>query len=201
MIAFLRANPAVVVMLGLVALATVMLLALSAYMTRLGMSLKPVVFMAVFLGIIVGPQLAFHLAPALGVIPKRDLAWTFGSSRSHAGWVEQEDALRAENGRFLDPAAVFGPNADRDLVSDLRRAGADSPFGSAQVAAMAIIRRPAPRWSLVMHHRSRRPMPRRASSRCRRASRRPSAPTVRVRSLARRATSRRSSWPAGRSSC
>ena len=139
MIAFLRANPAVVVMLGLVALATVMLLALSAYMTRLGMSLKPVVFMAVFLGIIVGPQLAFHLAPALGVIPTRDLAWTFGSSRSHAGWVEQEDALRAENGRFLDPAAVFGPNADRDLVSDLRRAGADSPFGSAQVAAMAII--------------------------------------------------------------
>ena len=151
MIAFLRANPAVVVMLGLVALATVMLLALSAYMTRLGMSLKPVVFMAVFLGIIVGPQLAFHLAPALGVIPKRDLACTFGSSRSQAGWVEQEDALRAENGRFLDPAAVFGPNADRDLVSDLaprrrrlavrqragRGHGDHPPTGSAVVARSA----------------------------------------------------------------
>ena len=126
-------------MVVLSVIATLVLGIIGVYMARGGMSLRPIVFMAVFLGIVVGPQLAFHLAQALGVIPKRELAWTFGKDRPHAGWVEQESALGVTNGRFADPDAVFGPNADRDLITDLRRAGADSPFGGAEVANMAII--------------------------------------------------------------
>ena len=139
MMTFLRTNPAVAAMLLLVVIASVVLTALGIYMTRLGLSLKPVAFMAVLFGLIIGPQAAFHLAQALGAIPRRDLAWTFGSSRPHAGWVEREDALRTEDGRFVDPVAVFGPAAGPDLVSDLRRAGGDSPFAGAEVASMAIV--------------------------------------------------------------
>ena len=126
-------------MLMFVGVATIVLVTLGIYLARAGLSLKPIVFLAVFFAIVIGPQAAYHVAQALGVIPKRDLSWTFGSSRPSAGWVEREEALRAEGGRFLDPAAVFGPDADRDLVSDPRRAGADSPFGSAETAAMAIV--------------------------------------------------------------
>ena len=139
MIAFLRANPAVAGVVLLTTIATLVLGAIGVYMSRAGLSLRPIVFMAVFLGIVLGPQLAFHLAQALGAIPKRELAWTFGKDRPHPGWVEQEAALRAEDGRFVDPEAVFGPNVDRGLVTDLRRAGPDSPFGGAEVAAMGIV--------------------------------------------------------------
>jgi len=139
MIGFLRANPAVAGMAMLTTIATLVLGAIGIYMSRAGMSLRPIVFMAVFFGIVIGPQFAFHLAQALGAIPKRELAWTFGKDRPHPGWTEQEAALRAEDGRFADPASVFGPNVDRDLVTDLRRAGPDLPFGSAEVAAMGII--------------------------------------------------------------
>ena len=136
---FLRANPALLAMVMLIVIATIVLGSIGVYMARNGLSLRPIVFMAVLLGIVVGPQLAFHLAQALGVIPKRELTWTFGRSRPHPGWVEQESTLRAEDGRFTDPEGVFGSNADRDLITDLRRAGAESPFGGAEVASMAIV--------------------------------------------------------------
>ena len=139
MIGFLRANPAVAGMVLLATIGTLVLGVLAVYMSRAGMSLRPVAFMAVFLGLVVGPQFAFHLAQALGAIPRRDLTWTFGKDRPHPGWIEQEAALRAEDGRFTDPAAVFGETVDRDLVTDLRRAGPESPFGGADVAAMGII--------------------------------------------------------------
>ena len=108
-------------------------------MTRYGVSLRPLAFMGGFLAIVAGPQVAFHLAQALGVIPKRDLAWTFGKDRVHAGYAEKEEVLGAAGGRFVDAAAVFGPGVDPDLVTDLRRPGMDSPFAAADVAQMAII--------------------------------------------------------------
>jgi hypothetical protein len=78
-ITFLRTNPAVVAMLVLVLIATVVLAALGVYVSRLGMSLKPIALMAGFLGIIVGPQLAFHLGQALGVSRR-------GHGHHSAGW-------------------------------------------------------------------------------------------------------------------
>ena len=138
-VAFLRANPAVIGILVFVAITTLVLGAGAFLMARAGVSLRPVVFMIVFLGIVAGPQIAFHLAQAFGVIPKRDLTWTFGKDRPHPGWSEREAVLAAQDGRFTDPEAVFGKRIDHDLVSDLRRAGPDSPFGDAEVAQMAVI--------------------------------------------------------------
>ncbi len=136
---FLKANPVVLGIVAFLAIAAVVFTVLAILMIRAGVSLRPLVFVAGFLGIVAGPQIAFHLAQAFGAIPKRDLAWTFGKDRPHAGWVEREEALRAENGTFVDPVSVFGPGFDRDLVSDLRRAGPGSPFGGAEVAQMAVI--------------------------------------------------------------
>src|SRR5688572_7210443 len=138
-LAFLRANPAVGVTLIGLGIVTLVFGVVANLMTREGASLRPLAFMAGFLAIVGGPQAAFHLAQALGVIPKRDLTWTFGKDRVPAGFTEQEHALAAEDGRFVAPETVFGPGVDRDLVTDLRRAGTDSPFGDADVAQMAII--------------------------------------------------------------
>jgi hypothetical protein len=113
--------------------------AIAVLMTRAGVSLRPLAFMAGFLAIIAGPQAAFHVARALGVIPKKDLTWTFGKDRVPAGYAEQEVALAVADGRFADPTTVFGAGIDPDLVTDLRRAGSDSPFGDADVAQMAVI--------------------------------------------------------------
>ena len=121
------------------AIVTVVFGVAAVLMTRAGVSLRPLAFMAGFLAIVAGPQAAFHVARALGVIPKKDLTWTFGKDRIPAGYAEQEAALAADGGRFVDPATVFGPGIDTDLVTDLRRAGAESPFGDAEVAQMAII--------------------------------------------------------------
>src|SRR5829696_2004141 len=110
MIGFLRANPAVAGMAMLTTIATLVLGAIGIYMSRAGMSLRPIVFMAVFFGIVIGPQFAFHLAQALGAIPKRELAWTFGKDRPHPGWTDQEAAPRADDRAFSDAASVFGPN-------------------------------------------------------------------------------------------
>ena len=59
-----------------VAITTLVLGAGAFLMERAGVSLRPVFFMIVFLGIVAGPQIAFHLAQAFGVIPERDLTWT-----------------------------------------------------------------------------------------------------------------------------
>lgn len=117
-LAFLRANPVVIGVLIFVAI-TALVLSVGAFlMSRAGVSLRPIAFMIVFLGIVAGPQIAFHLAQAFGVIPKRNLTWTFGKDRPHPGWSEREDVLAAQDGRFADPEAVFGKGIDRDLVSD-----------------------------------------------------------------------------------
>jgi len=137
--AFLRANPVVIAILAFAGIAGLVLTIAAILMKREGMSLRPIVFMIGLLAIAGGPQIAYHLAQALGIIPKRDLSWTFGKDRPHAGWLEREDALTAENGQFSKPESVFGANIDRALVTDLRRGGPDSPFGSADVAQMAVL--------------------------------------------------------------
>ena len=137
--AFFRANPAMAALAGALVIVAVVFIVGAILMVREGVSLRPLVFMAGFLAIVGGPQAAYHIAQALGVIPKKDLTWTFGKDRIPAGYAEQEDALAADDGRFRDPVTVFGDDIDRDLVTDLRRAGPDSPFGDAEVAQMAVI--------------------------------------------------------------
>ncbi|MDZ4673474.1 MAG: hypothetical protein SGI84_03405 [Gemmatimonadota bacterium] len=72
---FIRANPAVGVILAALGIVAVVFTILTILMTRAGTSLRPLVFMGVFLAIVGAPQVAFHLAQALEWIPKRDLTW------------------------------------------------------------------------------------------------------------------------------
>ena len=138
-IAFFRANPALIAIAAALGIVAIVFTVAAILMTRSGVSLRPIAFMAGFLAIVGGPQVALHLARALGKIPTKDLTWTFGKDRVPAGYIEQEATLAAEDGRFRDPVAVFGDQIDRDLVTDLRRAGPDTPFGDAEVAQMAVI--------------------------------------------------------------
>ncbi|MHB1329062.1 MAG: hypothetical protein ACYC2K_12770 [Gemmatimonadales bacterium] len=134
----LRTNPAVMIPLLALLLVTLVFTVLAVLMTRAGASLRPLVFMGVFFGIVGGPQLLFHLAQGLGWIPKRDLT-SVPSGRAGQEYREVEGPLAVAGNVFADPLAVFGPATDPDLVSDLTRLGSDGPYGDAQVAQMAIV--------------------------------------------------------------
>lgn len=138
-IGFLKANPAVGIALLATVLVALVLGILAVMMWRAGASLRPVVFMAVFMAIVGGPQVLFHLAQGLGWLPKRDLTWVAARDRAATGFQEVEAALVTSGGRFANPAAVFGADHDPDLVTDLRRMSGDGPFGAAEIAQMAII--------------------------------------------------------------
>jgi hypothetical protein len=140
-IAFLRANPALIAILAALAIVTLVFGVLAILMSRAGVSLRPLVFLGVFLGIVGGPQIAFHVAQAFEWIPKRDLTWVSAKDRPPvSGLVENEAVLAATDGVFSDPLAVFGPQADPDLISDLTPLGKDGPFGDARPVQMAVLR-------------------------------------------------------------
>lgn len=138
--AFLKANPAVLVALAGLGIVTLVLTILAIMMTRAGASLRPLVFFAVFMLVVGGPQVLFHLAQGFGWIPKKDLTWVAGSAMPAHGYVEDEGGLHVENGLFTNPLAVFGREADPDLITDLRRLGPDGPAGNAEAAQMAVRR-------------------------------------------------------------
>lgn len=137
--ALLRAHPVVGVMVGALGIVVLVFTILAVLMSRAGVSLRPLVFFAVFLGIVGGPQVAFHLAQSLGWIPKRSLTWVAARDRPALGWLEDESALAVQAGRFVDPRAVFGADADLDLVTDMLRLGPAGPFAGAEVAEMAMV--------------------------------------------------------------
>jgi len=140
LVGFLRTNPTVGVVLAALGIVTLVFTILAIMMSRAGASLRPLVFLAVFLGIVGGPQLAFHLGQALGWIPTRNLIWVAGGGLPAHGYVENEGGLHVEDGRFSNPLAVFGSDADPDLLTDLRRLGPDGPAGNAEAAQMVVRR-------------------------------------------------------------
>lgn len=73
---------------------------------RRGPGLRPVIFFAVFLGVIVLPQIAFHGFDA--VYPPVPLL------------IENEAVLAAAGARFVDPGAVFGTRVMPDTLRDSR---------------------------------------------------------------------------------
>lgn len=102
--------------------------------------MRPFIFFAGFFLIIVGPQALFHLSRAQGWIPKKDLVWVPGGSASvNTKWQSREDLLTIRNGRFTQPALLYGPSVEADLVSDLRER-LSSVFGDALAAEMAVLR-------------------------------------------------------------
>lgn len=138
----LRANPGLLVMLALITVASFVFLVLGVAMARSGSSVRPILFVAGFFGIVVGPQLLFHLARAMEWIPRDDLTWVAGARNASAvaGFQLRESALVVRNGAFANTATVFGPDADPDLISDLKARGLGDLFAQAHAAQMAVTR-------------------------------------------------------------
>ncbi len=137
--AFLKAHPPVAIILAAFGIVALVFTILAILMTRAGVSLRPLVFMGVFLAIVGGPQVAFHLAQAFEWIPKRELTWVAAGDRAVVAYTEDEAALAANNGVFANPRAVFGDDADLDLITDMLQLGAAGPFAGAEVAQMAMV--------------------------------------------------------------
>ncbi len=138
---FLRANPVFSVTLGVFVGCTIIFSVLIALMTRSGVSPRPIIFFAGYLGIIVAPMLLFHGAQAFGLIPRRDLTWTSDGSSGSASTAPlrvRGELLTAQNGQFTQPSLVFGNGYHKDLISDLRERLPDV-FRNAIAANMAIM--------------------------------------------------------------
>lgn len=137
--ALLRENPALLVMVVAAAIGTVVFVLLGAVMSRSGASLRPNLFVAGMFALVLLPQFAYHLGVATGVVPRRNLTWMPTADQASAhGWVERESALVVRGGAFANLAAVFGPDIDVSLGSDLRAAGV-APFANAEAARMALL--------------------------------------------------------------
>jgi len=108
-------------------------------MTRSGLSLRPLVFIAVFFGIIVGPQLFFHIQQARGVMPS--LSWTPDDNKPRV--TDDSAALANRDGKFLHPEKVFGPGFDPQLVTDIRQLFAGLEPEAAQMAVFPPSRPPS----------------------------------------------------------
>ncbi len=132
-LAFFRAQPVLMGIALFITIAAGVLILIGTQMNRAGLSLKPLVFFGVFLGIIAGPQIVFQLLRARGIAP--DLTWTPDDRQSQA--TANESVLGHTGGKFDHPETVFGDGFDRDLVSDVTRLfAAHDPL----VAQMAIFR-------------------------------------------------------------
>lgn len=113
---FFRTHP---VLLGFTVFAIIaggLFILFGVLMHRNGLSLRPLVFLGVFFGLIIGPQLIGHILQARGVIPNlnQSLPKNFCSLR------ENEGVLKNRDGKFLEPEKVFGAGFDPQLVADMR---------------------------------------------------------------------------------
>lgn len=145
----LRQNPALIAVLVGTGIAIVVLGVLAVAMKSAGVSLKPLIWFAGFITIIAGPQVAIHVAQALGWIPNVQFTYVRAQpSVPTTEYRENEVALAEEGGRFKDPAAVFGEDVDPSLVSDLRPALGGFLQGSRPptIAQMGISRRGEMGW-------------------------------------------------------
>jgi hypothetical protein len=139
-----RAEPALIALAIIAVIGTVVLTVIALSMRAAGLSLRPVAWFAVFIGIIAVPQAAMHLGGALGLVqrpatwvPRVDAADTAGAVRADATPLAADlDALDVEVGpdgpRFRDPAHVFGADVRPAGVRDAR-----AGFGGALDGAVA----------------------------------------------------------------
>jgi hypothetical protein len=140
LLALLRANTGLLVMVMLVAIGTLVFGTFAIAMSGSGESMRPIIFVGGMFALVVVPQFAFHLGVALGAIPRRSLTWMPAADQASVyGWVECEAALAIRDGAFVDPVAVFGPDVDVTLGSDPRVAGASSPFANAEASRMVYL--------------------------------------------------------------
>jgi hypothetical protein len=129
----------VIAIIAAVGISTLVLGLIAVLMYRAGLSLRPIVFMAVLLVIVGGPQIAFHLSQEMGWIPARDFTWVPEGDRGAVyGFAEQESVTAVSNGKFVHTRQLFGRDADPTLITDLL-AIPGGPFTGAEAAQMATV--------------------------------------------------------------
>ncbi|MBL8265498.1 hypothetical protein [Steroidobacter sp.] len=119
--AFVQNNLGLVIVGAIMLVATLVLTAIGLLMRNAGLSLRPVVFIGVFFGIICVPQLLGHAALAL--------------------WPKAKPALDetaiAGVGGFDRPELIFGPDVERARLQDARPIFL-AALGGAEVAQLLI---------------------------------------------------------------
>lgn len=133
---FLRAQPVLLGLLIFVVIAGGLLVFFSVTLTRAGLSLRPVVFLAVFFAIVVGPQVVFHSLRAMGKMG--ELTWTPSVPQAEEV-AENPESTQGISGGFLYPEIVLGTGYDPDLLSDVRRLF-DPLKDQVETAQMAVFR-------------------------------------------------------------
>jgi hypothetical protein len=113
--AILKANPGLMIMLPLLIGAACVLALVGLFMLRAGVSLRPIVWFAVFFGLVVLPEAVGHLLMARRPAPAAPSAPAAGIQPPAA-----VTALPVDGGRFADPRALYGSDADPQLVQDAR---------------------------------------------------------------------------------
>lgn len=126
----LSQNPGLLVVLAICGVAAVVLGFIAFSMARAGLSLKPVVFIAVFMGIILLPNVMFQsfeaIWPAAPAAPKAN---QMPAARLKADAVTGLTA-------FDHPQRLFGKDADPSLIRDARQIYGEA-FSNAEVAQVA----------------------------------------------------------------
>lgn len=135
MLQLLRANVGLPISLGLLAAGLLISTFIGLLMARSGASLRPIFWFAGFIALIVCPQIAGHFYRALH---------TTQSEAPRAAALERLAAPGDPVSRANDPArtadarSLFGPDADPQLISDVRAAYGEA-FADAEFAQFAVL--------------------------------------------------------------
>jgi len=139
--AFFEAHPALLVMAMLVGIGGLVVGFIAVLMARRGQSLRPIIWFAVFFGLILAPQVAYHVAVALGVIGEFP-TWAPGAVDEHAPSgptqvaVVDDAGMAVDGERFVSLQRVFGADVDPDLVRDAKPVFGPT-FADAEIAQLA----------------------------------------------------------------
>ncbi|HMO63615.1 MAG TPA: hypothetical protein PKE47_00030 [Verrucomicrobiota bacterium] len=131
MLQLLRANIGLSISLGLLMAGMVVCTILGLIMTRSGASLRPIYWFAGFFALIVFPQVIGHFHKAVQ---------TTKAEAPRTAALEQLAAPNDTNAatRSVDAKALFGPDVDPQLISDVRAAYGEV-FAAADFAQFAVL--------------------------------------------------------------
>ena len=131
MLHLIRSNIGLLISLGLLAGGALVCTILGLIMARAGASLRPIFWFAGFFALIVGPQVIGHFYKALQTTKAE--APRAVAMEQLANPTSTNAAMRSE-----DAKSLFGPDADPQFISDVRRAYGDV-FADAALAQFAVL--------------------------------------------------------------
>jgi len=114
-----------------------LMLFIGTLMRRAELSLRPLAFFAIFMGIVAGPQAVYHLSNALSAVSAPSTSAPSTTSTPSTSTLPIDESVFAiADGRFANPQAVFGANVDTTLIVPVKES-LNMIFARAEVAEMA----------------------------------------------------------------